>query len=280
MSKSEFIQGISPSISVVDAPLLQPSPKYNSAQAPILDVLRFAANPDNTIEPNDNLLICSDDRWWETRGGIPMFGGSAGLVLGLLAINKQARLGLSVEQMVDGVVNASPGIFHFHSDKTTEDPESPGYGIGCAHLRHAMMPANAEKYGVNPEDTIQAVSYMRKLAHTNPGKVQMGIAGDEHGAKAILINTGRRKLNHRDAERQYYVIAKTRGDDYLERFYQKLLKEFPQLAERGIGLEEFKQKLETQKDVTALSLAAGLPIFEINADDPTLPKVKKAGFVR
>lgn len=210
-----------------------------------------------------------------------MFGGSGGLVLGLLAVNKHAGLGLSVEQIVDGVVNASPGIFHFHSDKTTEDPKSPGYGIGCTHLRLAMMPGNAERYGVNPEDTIQAVSHMRILAHTHPDKVQMGVADDTHGAKAILINTGQRKLNHRDEKGgQYYVIAETRGDDYLERFYPRLLKEFPQLEEKGIGLEEFKKALEIQRDVTARSLAAGLPIYRVNADNPQMPFIEKAGVVK
>lgn len=282
MQTNEIIhQGLRPLASyVADVPRRdKPSLRYNENQVPILDALRFASRPENTITPNDDLLICSDDRLTKTEGGIPQFGGSGGLVLGLLAINKHAGLGLSVEQMVDATVNASPGVFHFHSDEITEAPDSPDYGIGCKHLMLAMMPVNAEKYGVDPEEVIRAVSYMRKLADKRPDKVEMGIAKDAHRAGAILINMGGRKLNHRDPDRQYYVIAEARGNKYFRRFYPHLLEELPQLKEKRIGLEEFRKALNIQRDVTSHMLAEGLPIFEINADNPKLPFIKKAGFI-
>lgn len=280
MPQQEVIQGPRPSIySFVDTPQrIPPSLDYNGYQSPFLDALRFSSRPENIILPNNEELICSDDRWENTEGKIARFGGSGGLVLGLLAINKFAKLGFSPEQIVNGTVNATKGKFNIHTDIAALTTD---YGIGCGHLAKAMLPGYAEKYGIDFEDVVQAVSYMKHLVIELPEKVKMHVVPKVHGAKAVLLNLGETKLNHCDADRQFYVVDVKREKIYLEEFYPRLLEQVPQLKNKGITLEHFVKVLDLQRDATARILAEGMPIFKINLDNnPELPYIEKAGFVK
>lgn len=269
-------QGLRPLHTAVNFPFRgKPSVDYNAKQTPILDVLRFSNRAENRVEPNNNELVCSDDRFGNTEGRIARFGGSAGYVLGLLAINAHLQLGLTPETIVDSVVEASLGEFYFHSDEMAETTD---YTIGCKHIGAPMIPENALKYGVNPEDVIQAVSHMRYLAQEMPDKVRMGVAFGDHGAPAVIINTGDTKLNHSDSGRKYYVLDVKREEAYLGVFYQSLSERIPQLARKGFDLEQFKKILDAQRNVTAEILAKGLPIFRVNLDG-RIPFVESAGVV-
>lgn len=279
MPSQEFIVGgVNPSVSyVVDTPhRAKPSLRHNKNQSPLLNALRFVSRPENKINPNEEGLICSDDRWWNTEGRIARFGGSAGYVLGLLAINKYVGLGLSPEQIVDRTVHAKKGKFNFHTDEAALTTD---YGIGCAHLAKAMFPGYSEKYGVDFEDVVRAVSYMKHLAKEKPEKVTMDIASGSHGAEAVFVNMGNKKLSHCDEHSKYYIIDKKREDEYLEGFYPRLVSQLPRLKEKGIDLGLFKKILELQTAATAHILAEGYPVFEINADNPRLPMIQKAGFI-
>lgn len=238
-------------------------------------VINYVSNPENT-SPARPGRMCGDGRYTETNGFFARFGADAGYVLGLLALNRKHELGLTPEQIVDTVIEASDRKFYAHTDDSAD--ETPG-AIGCGHLARAALPENADAYDIDPNDVKRAIIKINKEAKEHPEKVDLVELHGEHKERAVLFNTGTKiKIRHGDGDSQYFVVGVKRDREYIDQLFPKLLMALPQLQEKGVRKEEFLEVLQKQTNATAQLLAKGKPIFDVNVDGP-VPVVKQIGVV-
>ncbi len=224
--------------------------------------------------------MCGDGRYEGKEGKFARFGADGGFVLGLLSLNRTHGLGLTPEQVVDTVVDASEGKFYAHTDEHTHNNGTPhDHSIGCGHLAKATLPENAEAYGVNPDDVKAAIKYKKRLAVEHPEKVVIAHVNGPHLEKAVIFNESLgKKISHRDGDKQYFMVDTNRDEEYTKELFERLQKALPQLGRNGISLENFKDILNQQTQATAKILAKGLPIFKVDVDGPT-PHILPAGIV-
>lgn len=248
---------------------------YNTLQ----EFKKFASDKDHIKDAQPGRM-CGDGRYEENDGKLARFGADGGFVLGLLSLNRTHGLGLTPEQCVDAIVDASDGKFYAHTDEHThKNGDMHDHSIGCGHLAKATLPENAEAYGVDPEDVKTAIAYKKSLAVEHPEKVEIVHVSGPHLEKAVIFNEGLgKKISHRDGDVQYFMVDTKRDEEYSEELFERLQKALPELSEKGVTLEDFKNILSKQTQATARILANGLPIFKVDADNPT-PDILPAGIV-
>jgi len=220
-------------------------------------------------------FICVDGRYSDPKyaGMLARPGGNFRGIMALLALRK--KLGLTVGRIVDLAVNAveEMGVtfnmhtdHHFHKNPDLSD-------IGCGHIAKAEDPVHAKEYKVEPRDIHNALVYLRIKLEGRKYYQMVDLEG-EHKEKGVLIITGTKNtVNHWDKkhDEMYFVFDKTRDDQY-----QKKLFESYHISK--ITFKEFQDMCNLQLNATLKNLAKGLPIFEVNLDNPT-PEVKQIGIV-
>lgn len=215
------------------------------------EIEMYLSSPDHITDARPGRM-CGDGRYNETQGKLARFGADGGYLLGLLKLNNDFDLRLTPEQAAVATMKATDGPFTLHTE--------------CGHLTLPTMPKYMDQYKLDPADVAGAIDFVKALGQKHPEKVKVVEVDGPHREQAVLINTGEnKKIAHRDKDQQYFKIDATREDKYARGFFRRL-NGILNLTEQGATYEDFRKILDYQTNVTAGILAAGLPMYQVNAD--------------
>jgi hypothetical protein len=224
--------------------------------AHIEEATRFVSK--NIVEASDG-FVCVDGRYQndgEQKGFLARAGGHFGIVMGLLALNGERKIDLTVQECFDTVYNfvtQDGGTFDDHTDRHSVDDKTL---TGCGHAGRSANPEFSKMFGVNPEDIKKAIEYSRdNLQHP---LVRETVLEGNHAEKGVLIVKGTEKtLQHQDANSQYFIYDKDRDDKFVENFIEGV-------NINGLNADDLKKVLEKQTNATVTLLAAEKPVIEVD----------------
>lgn len=214
----------------------------------------------NNIVPVSIGRKCVDGRYLpqdENTGMLARPGGDFGYVMVLLTLNKEKRLGLSIEDCVNRVYLAVTyrrgEHFNMHTDSHAQENQALS---GCGHIAKATDP-----------DIQSALDYANQLSSIRTVTLQ----GD-HQEKGVLVIKGTSQtVRSQGGEDMYFVYDQTRDEEYMRQLVS-------QLGIANLTVDEFIDTSREQLEFTLKQLALSKPIFEVNADNPQ-PQVDYAGKV-
>jgi hypothetical protein len=217
---------------------------------------------------------CIDGRYElaQESGKIARPGAHFGLVLALLAVNRTLGYGLAPTDCFDQIyhiVTRDGDVFSLHTDQQADPDYLPAWGdegpghnrpiIGCRHIAAAADRQFSSLYGVDYSAVVHALAYARQRSAAGDRIDVVKLRGD-HAEQGVLIVTGtRRTVNPTNGRSMYFVYDKTRDDAYVGKLV-------PQLGMKAVTIAMFKEALDRQTQATLRLVAAGKPMFTVNAN--------------
>ena len=232
----------------------------------------YVSDLDNRGEySTDGIMNCGDDRYKNGETRPSLFGATHGITQGLLRYKNQFELNRSTSELIDAVarvVKKYGGIYTAHSDDN-EDPNDPA-SLKCGHAFNATLSKNKDKYGINPDDMIEANTYVKKQAKLHPDTFHIDILTGPHNAIGVFLDEGMEKtLKHTSKGKSFYVVTVNKNRQFINDIFPDLEEELPELKANEITAGQFNDDLWEQTVVTASILAPNFPVAKTNSDDPT-----------
>lgn len=195
---------------------------------------------------------CVDGRYQSEENGIATPGGDFGYVLALMAV-KPELTGIQAFDLVYNAVVGSDGkgTFYMHTD-------THGGIIGCGHVGKALVPENADAYGVDAAKVEEAVVYAKQRIADGDSHIIMVPLKGTHKEKGVFRVHGSNytiaSSDAADDEKMYFIYDVDRDKDYIRGLARKL----------GVSFKEFYDKHNKQLEVILRLLASGKPVYDVD----------------
>lgn len=225
------------------------------------------------IVPAANGRECVDGRYDKhgvESGYIARAGGDFGYVMGLLYLKNEGTIESSVKECVDAVYQAvteNGDKFFMHTD---QHASHEGLFTGCGHIMKASLPEHSEKYGIKPEDIIEAHSYARNSS-VHPHTQEPELVGNHQERGVLIVNSKTNTLDHHDENDMYFVYDAIRDKNFIDYLVNRM-------QIKGLTKENFTAALDKQTQATLSLLAPEKPIINVSFGGGK-PNLELAGFV-
>lgn len=255
---------------IMNNPNLQPREAHiiNQSQAE-----KFISRESNIVPLEKRKRQCGDDRSQE--GGLSIFGGDA------ITTQIITGMGMQPEDSVNLVIdiNKTRGQnTYIHTDDTATDASDD---TGCGQLKKPSLTENEILYkpegksGLSTENAKRIIIQFNQKAKDDPEHVVVQTLKGKHLAGAVFINTGKKNsIRHDDGTDSGFVVDAVANEEYLKDMFSEIVKRHPEYKGRE---KEFMDMYSHLTGVTAALLANGLPVYEINVDNPLNVQIKSKG---
>jgi hypothetical protein len=194
-------------------------------------------------------------------------GATSGDVMAAFGAMNILGKSLPNQAVLDAVieVEGGPDRFFFHTDEHAEAEEA-GCGMGCGHMKKALL--EAAEYGLSQDQMDYLFAQLPELLEQS---AQQEILQGHHAESAVVIveseHYGLKPMRYSgDEVQQVFVYQKTLHEQQLDQLARKLQEA---LAGQGEVVEEpqirhaLDQASALQTGATLARLAKGLPIYVV-----------------